>query len=233
MNSVETVSEDQASSVGPRSVERALNILVSVALAEDGETLSEVARAVGLPVSTTGRLLSSLSTSGFVSREAHGRYKAGPKLHHIGAIALGRLAIYDLVELHLQSLSEYTGETAYFAVADGNHRAVYLRQVESPLAIRHTSWAGRSIDTAGTAIGAALSDSLPEAGYALSRATAVEPDAAAVAAPIRDERGGVIGALSIIGPSFRMSDEELNRFGVEVKRHADEVALSLRMLPSS
>ena len=53
-------------------------------------------------------------------------------------------------------------------------------------------------------------------GFADSRATAIEPDAAAVAAPVYDSTGDVVGALSIIGPSFRITDGDLQRFGAAV-----------------
>lgn len=217
---------------GSRSVDRALRLLHEVAIAPKGLSLSEAARAVDLPTSTVARILRTLQASGFLSREPEGRYRAGSKLLQIGAVAVGNLAIYNIVEPHLHELSEFTGETAYFAVPEGRDRAVYLRQVESPLAIRHATWTGRAIDTAGTAIGAALSDRVPVVGYVLSRGTAIEPDAAAAAAPIRDRSGAIVGALSIIGPSFRISEDNLSRFGSRVLHHANLVSSELEMIPT-
>jgi len=218
---------------GSRSVERALRILSEVAATEGGMTLSTASRAVDLPTSTVARLLRTLETAGFLVREPSGVYQAGPKILQIGAIAVGNLALYNLAEEHLLDLSEYTGETAYLAVPDGPETAVYLRQVESPRAIRHAMWTGRAIRTSGTAVGAALAGRVGAEGFVLSRGTAIEPEAAAAAAPVTDARGMVVGALSIIGPSFRIAEDDLRRFGERTRDQADALSRSLRLLPQS
>lgn len=227
------MTETQDGGDSSRSVGRALLVLHEIATAPNGMTLSETARSVGLPTSTVARLIRTLEKSAFLSREPEGHYVGGAKLLQIGAIAIGNLEIYNVAETHLQELSDFTGETAYLAVPEGKNRAVYLRQVESPLAIRHATWTGRAIDTAGTAIGAALCDEIPDSGYVLSRATDIEPDAAAAAAPIRDRHGTIIGALSIIGPSFRISNDDLSRFGARVLHHADLMSSQMKMMPSA
>lgn len=227
------MTETQDKGDGSRSVGRALLVLHEVATAANGMTLSEASRAVGLPTSTVARLLRTLEKSGFLSRQPEGHYIGGAKLFQIGAVAIGNLEIYNVADSHLQELSEFTGETAYLAVPEGADRAVYLRQVESPLAIRHATWTGRAIDTSGTAVGAALGGAVPDIGYVSSRATSIEPDAAAAAAPIHDRHGVIIGALSIIGPSFRISDDDLSRFGERVRHHADLMSSQMKLMPSA
>jgi IclR family transcriptional regulator, acetate operon repressor len=210
-----------------RSVERALRLAHTLATAEQGITLSAAARDVQLPTSTTARLLKTLEACGYAWRDAAGQYHPGSSLFQVGALALGRLPIYKLAEIHLRELADLSGETAYLAVPNGRDQALYLRQVESPRAIRHASWAGRAIPTPGTAVGAALAGRVNGAGFAESRATAIEPDAAAVAAPVLDSTGDVVAALSIIGPSFRITDEDLQRFGAAVGMHARALSTEL------
>ncbi|WP_109471879.1 IclR family transcriptional regulator [Ornithinimicrobium cavernae] len=211
-----------------RSVERALDLLDLVARSADGTTLSSAARDAELATSTAARLLQSLAATDFVTRDEHGRYRAGPRLYQIGALAVGNLAIYSLSERHLRGLAEATGETAYVGLpVEGASKCLYLRQVESPHAIRHAHWAGLVIETPGTAIGAALHDQVGPGGFVLSRATRIEPDAAAAAAPVRDTSGSVIAALSIIGPSFRLPDEELERIGAIVAQSAADLSEEL------
>lgn len=210
-----------------RTVERALRLAHALATAEHGLTLSAAARDVQLPTSTTARLLKALEACRFAWRDPAGQYHPGSSLLQVGALALGQLPMYKLAEVHLRELAEFTGETAYLAVPDGRDQALYLRQVESPRAIRHASWAGRAISTPGTAVGAALAGRVNDEGFAESRATAIEPDAAAVAAPVYDGTGDIVAGLSIIGPSFRISDEELHRFGGAIARHARELSTEL------
>jgi DNA-binding IclR family transcriptional regulator len=224
---------DQADAGGSRSVERALRVLHEIAAASEPVSLSAASRAVGLPTSTVARLLKTLESSGFLRRDTAGHYVAGTKILQIGAIAVGNLALYNLAEPHLHELSEYTGETAYLAVPDGDDTAVYLRQVESPRAIRHATWTGRAITTVGTALGSVLGGRLGDGGFVLSRGTPIEPDAAAAAAPITDARGNIVGALSIIGPSFRITEEELATYGARVRHHADLLSTELHILPGT
>lgn len=212
---------------GLQSVAKALGVLQRVAETESGMTLSEVVRAVEMPVTTVARLLKTLEQTGYLRRDDASRYSPGTVLIQIGAQALSRSSLYELAEQRLIQMSEFTGETAYLAVLAGSGRAVYLRQVESPRAIRHASWTGRTIATAGTAVGSALEGKVGEQGFARSRATAIEPDAAAVAAPVIDRSGEIVGAISVIGPSFRMSDEQLQSYGVFIRKQALELSSQL------
>jgi DNA-binding IclR family transcriptional regulator len=211
---------------GSRSVERALRLLLAVASTE-GITLSAAARETELATSTAARLLNSLEAIGFASRDTAGRYHAGPRLLQVGAVAVGNVAVYNIADPYLRDLSELTGETAYLAIPDGPSSAVYLRQVESNRAIRHASWVGRAIRTEGTALGAALAGQTEGNGFALSRATKVEPEAAAAAAPVFDSSGSIAAAISIIGPSYRISESDLERFGEAVRDNAERISVEL------
>ncbi|WP_066945317.1 IclR family transcriptional regulator [Microtetraspora fusca] len=210
-----------------RTVERALRLAHIVAISSGGLTLTAAAREAELALSTAARLLKALELSGFAWRDSSGLYHPGPRMLQAGAIALGHLPVYKIAEPHLRDLADFTGETAYLAVAEGDSHALYLRQVESPRAIRHATWAGRAIPTVGTAVGAALNGRLSEGGYAVSRRTAVEPEAAAAAAPVYDSAGGVVAALSIIGPSFRISEEDLASYAKAVAEHAQALSAEL------
>ena len=58
---------------------------------------------------------------------------------------------------HLVRLRDATSETANLIVLDGDH-AIYVDQVESSYALRHSGWVGRRVPLAGTATGAAFDD---------------------------------------------------------------------------
>jgi DNA-binding IclR family transcriptional regulator len=220
-----SASELKANSM--RTVERALKLIKALSNAPDGITLTAAAREVDLPTSTTARLLRTLEANAFAWRDANGSYFPGTGLLQAGAAALSEFALLRHAEMHLQQVADIAGETAYLAVPAGAARALYLKQVESTRAIRHAAWAGREIETAGTALGRALALQVNAAGYAVSRATAIEPDAAAAAAPIRDSRGQVVAAISLIGPSFRIDDERLNELGHLLAQHGKEMSTEI------
>lgn len=198
-----------------RAVQRAFDLLALVGTRRDGATLSELARASALPVSTTSRLVASLEHSGFVTRDATGRYGAGARLLQVGLSALRGSSLYELAGPYLRELSEASSETANLAVRVDADNAIYLRQVISPKSIHHSTWLGMMLPLEKTSAGAALLGRVGPHGYATARGT-LERDVTAVAAPVRDAGGGIVAALSITGPTFRIADEVLARFGALV-----------------
>lgn len=188
-----------------------------------------MAKEVELATSTVARLLKTLEGRAFVRRDENGVYHAGLSVLRIGATAISRFDLDQVAVEHLRELAEFTGETAYLSLPDGREHAVYIRQIESLRAIRHAAWTGRTIETKGTALGAALLQEVASGGYATSRETVVEPDAAAAAAPIIGKDGTVVAALSIIGPSFRLTDELLDNYGARIVDHAQQISEILRL----
>lgn len=209
-----------------RAVQRAFDLLARLGGERTGATLSELARETGLPISTVARLLSTLEQIGFAQRQGDGRFGAGMKLVQIGLSALRGLNIYDLAEPHLRRLAEASGETANLAVRADEAHAIYLRQVLSQRAVRHSSWVGRMLPLDRTAVGAVLRNELGDTGYAVRRST-FEPDVIAIAAPVRGPDGGVVAALSITAPSYRVADAELDRLGALVLEEAKRAAAEL------
>ena len=173
-------------------------------------TLSEAARAVSLPLSTVSRLLGTLEASDFVRRLSDGRYVPGGRLLRVGVLALHGLDLYDLSAPYLEQLADLTGETANLGVPTAGDQVVYIRQSLSKHSIRHAAWIGRSVPIQGTAIGAAISGRFGRNGVSLARVT-LEPDVTALAAPIFGADDLIVGALSVTGPSYRMSDALIDR----------------------
>ncbi len=63
-------------------------------------------------------------------------------------------------------------------------------------------------------------------GYAVSFGEA-DSDAAAIAAPILDNQGIALAAVSVAGPSNRFTSEKINRWIPEVKQCADDIKKAL------
>jgi DNA-binding IclR family transcriptional regulator len=178
---------------------------------------------VDLSPSTASRLLTTLSSKGFTSRDATGHFRFGPVLRRLALLAWQEEPLYELAGPHLVSLAEETGETANIAIPSDSDRVLYLRQHASPQLVRTGTWTGRSVPRRGTALGAALDGHLLEGGYAIAR-NSVEPDVVAVAAPVVDASGVAVAALSVIAPSYRTSDEDLHRYGRALVAHARALA---------
>jgi urocanate hydratase len=193
-----------------RTVDRALDLLAEVC-AEGSITLSEAARRTSLPLSTALRLLRTLEASGFVMRDRSGEFSAGSRLIQLGAYALGRQSLVRLADPAMRRIVARTGESTYLATIAPGQTAIYIAMVEGTHAVRHTSWVGRSVPLANLAVGRALAGGEGEGGYVAQR-DRLEPDVTAIAAPIRWP-GGVAGALSLLGPTYRIDDDTMHEFG--------------------
>ena len=204
-----------------RAVERALELLAEVSAAEP-VSLAECARRTGLAPSTALRLLRTLARAAFVRRDDEGYFHSGARLIQLGAAALGRQALVTLSEPALRRIVAATGESAYLSIAGPNDTSIYVAMVEGTHAVRHTSWVGRAFPMAGLAVGDALLGRVPESGYVAQR-DRLEPDVTAIAAPIR-RPGGVAGALSLLGPTYRIDDHTLHEYGQIVSREARALA---------
>jgi IclR family acetate operon transcriptional repressor len=212
-----TMAKPQATPV--RAVQRTFDLLAQLSAEHPPATLSEFARGCELPVSTVARLLATLEQAGFLERDHAGRYGPGIRLAQIGLAALSRFNIYDLAEKYLQQLAKLSRETANLAVRADERTAVYLRQAFSPRAIRHVSWSGRILPLSRTAVGAALLGKAGASGYVASRDT-FEADVTAVAAAVYGPGGQIVAAFSITGPSYRIDDAQLRKFGTLVTAQA-------------
>jgi DNA-binding IclR family transcriptional regulator len=209
---------------GTRTVERALTLLSAVA--QDGGSLSQLARAAELSPSTASRLLATLVSQELVRRDEHGHYHAGARLRQLAAASLRADPLHELAGPHLAALAAETGETANLAVAADRRRVVYLRQVAGPKLVQTAAWAGRTIPRRGTALGAALGGEVGDRGY-VARSGAVEPEVTSIAAPVFGPDGEIVAALSVLAPTYRVTERRVAAWGRAVARHAGELSRGL------
>jgi IclR family acetate operon transcriptional repressor len=216
---------------GPtRTVDRALALLAEVC-SHDPVNLADAARRTALPASTALRLLRTLESTGFVSRDGAGVFHAGPRMVQLGALAYGRQPLVTEAEPAMRRIVSECGESTYLAVPSTVGTAIYIGMVEGTYSVRHTSWVGRTVSLDGTAVGAAMTGWTGPDGYVALR-SAVEVDVAAVAAPVRRAGGPasgpapIVGVLCVVGPSYRLDQDRLEQVGRIVSREA--LALSER-----
>ncbi|WP_394250065.1 IclR family transcriptional regulator [Arthrobacter pityocampae] len=200
-----------------RTVERAL-VLLGAVCGAGSLTLADAAREADLSASTALRLLRTLEGTGFVRRDAAGVYRPGLRVVQLGAQALGHESLVSLAEPALERLVELTGESAYLSVPSHDGEGVYLAMREGTHSVRHASWVGRSIPLAHTAVGAVLTGGPPDGGFVVVR-DGVEADVTAVAAPV-SPGGRTVAALSVVVPSYRITEAGAHRIGALVAREA-------------
>ena len=195
---------------GTRTAERVLALLAVVC--ERGRAnLSEAARATGLAPSTALRLLRTLEGAGFVRRDDDASFTPGGRIIQLGAQALSNESLVDLTRPAMKTLADATGESVYLSTLGHHETALYIAIVEGSHSIRHRSWVGNTIPLDGTAAGQALTGAVPAGSWALVR-SGVESDVTAIAAPIQVGRR-VVAALSLVVPSYRLSEADASRYG--------------------
>jgi IclR family acetate operon transcriptional repressor len=224
------VGAGQARVSSTRAVERALALLSEVC-AREAVTLTECARETALPASTALRLLRTLESVGFVSRDDQGSFRAGPRMIQLGATAIGRNELARLAQPALDRIGSATRESAYLSIRGVDDTAVYIAQVEGSHAVRHRSWIGRAVPMDGLAVGQVLRDQVPPEGY-VAGPDRIEPDVTAIVAPVR-YRGGIAGALSVLGPTYRIDQATMHDYGGIVAQEALQLSIQLGWVPGA
>jgi DNA-binding IclR family transcriptional regulator len=144
-----------------RAVERALDILVCFTPQEPRLSLTQIAEQVGMHKSTVLRLLHTLESRRFISRDrTSGMYQLGLGFIKMASVMLNNLNIQQLVQPYLQRLSDESGETVDLAVLDGDH-VIYLEVVESPQRVKIAAAVGERLPVFCTATGKAFLAYLP------------------------------------------------------------------------
>lgn len=97
-----------------KSVVKVLDILEHLGSVRGAVSVSDLARATGLNVSTAFRLLQTLMGRGYVEQDRSNRgYMLGPKVFQMGTAYLQGSDLADIGRPHLEALRDAVGETAY------------------------------------------------------------------------------------------------------------------------
>ena len=146
-----------------RAVERALDILLCFTMETPTLSLTEIAEQVGMHKSTIHRLLATLESKRFITRDkATGMYQLGFLLFELASVMLHDLDIQRWALPYLQQLSLQSEETADLAILDNGH-VVYLQVVESSQRVKIAAAVGEKLPAYCTATGKAFLAYFPEA----------------------------------------------------------------------
>jgi IclR family transcriptional regulator, acetate operon repressor len=136
--------------------DRVLAILGELARHPDGIGLDEMARAVASNKATVHRALASLRRAGFAMQDGRGRYVLGDEFLRLAFAHHEARPDHVRIGPVLRALAERYGETAHYAVLDGDS-VVYRAKVDPPRgAVRLTSTVGGRNPAHCTAVGKLL-----------------------------------------------------------------------------
>ena len=103
-----------------QSLERGLSILSAFKADRALIGTTELARELGLGISTTHRYIATLARLGYLEQEpTTRRYRLGLRVVDLGFAAINSMEIRQIASPHLQRLSNETGFTVNMAILDG------------------------------------------------------------------------------------------------------------------
>ena len=219
---------------GTQSIDRAGEMLARLLDSDEPMSLRDLAEAADLPKSTASRLLTALERHGLVHQTGQrGKLEPGPailRFAHRGGV---ERHLVELAQPALDALSHACHETVNLSVPTPGG-VDHLAQVDGRHFLGAGQWVGRRVDYHCTANGkvflafgaaalppgplarlttdtvvsrAALDAELERVrrdGFATT-ADELEAGLSAIAAPVRGPAGDVIAALSVSGPTLRLT----------------------------
>ncbi|SFE75400.1 transcriptional regulator, IclR family [Paenibacillus catalpae] len=239
-----------------RAVERALDILLCFIEGTD-LAMSEIAEKVGLHKSTVHRMLATLEDRGFVERDPSSeRYHLGMRMWELSA-HLSRSDDQSVIwQPEMERLRDRLGETVSIYVRDGLER-VRIQAVQSNQPVRRVAPVGARLPLyagASSKVLIAYSDrfvqeqifgdpawllafdldqykqqleEIVQQGYATSFEER-EPGVAALSAPIFNRHGQVSAALSVSGPSSRLTMETMREYSPVLIEYAKRMGTMIK-----
>jgi DNA-binding IclR family transcriptional regulator len=241
---------------GVRSIDRAGEMLARLLESGEPMSLRDLAEAADLPKSTASRLLTALERHGLVHQAGErGKLEPGPailRFAHRGGV---ERHLVELAQPALEALSAASGETVNLSVPTPQG-VDHLAQIDASHFLGAGQWVGRRVDYHCTANGKVFlafgaAELPPErlapmtADTVVSRpalereletvrregvATAIdelEVGLSAIAAPVHGPTDQVIAALSISGPTLRLTEGRLAELAHPLRDEAS--ALSERL----
>jgi DNA-binding IclR family transcriptional regulator len=118
----------------------------------EGMTLTEVAKRLNLPTSSTHDLLQRMLTADVVVSNDALRYSVGPRAVRLSIRIVDSLELRSIARRHLQDLARETGEGVYLAVRIGR-RVVYVERFPGNQPVSVDIRLGQSLFLHATSVG--------------------------------------------------------------------------------
>lgn len=226
-----------------RSVENALSLLE--ALAEDDSTgsLSQLSQQLGMTKASLFRLMATFESHGYVERGQDGNeYKLGIAAFEVGQKLLSRMTLLRKAQPAMDQLVRQCNETVYLVVQRDDD-ALFLSMLDNDQKVKVVSLNGRRFPLPSCAAGKIflafdeatngernqqnpqLATELQNCrlqGYSVDQ-NGVGEASSCIAVPLFGAGGVLSGCLVMVGPSFRMDDEQINKQLLPATKAAGEI----------
>ena len=147
----------------PRSILRVVSVLKSFTPDGPELTASDISRKVGMPKTTTHRMLATLADAGLLDRNAEkGKYTIGPALYELGILYLSTTDILKAAEPVIKTLNDLTRESVNMGIFDKGHVIVVMKE-EAKHAFRYALHVGSVLPAYASAMGKSFLSELTEA----------------------------------------------------------------------
>jgi DNA-binding IclR family transcriptional regulator len=134
------------------TVDKALDVLFALHESAVPQGVTALGRALGLPKSSTHRLLASLAGRGLVERDEAGRYRPGIGLVALGVGVLEREPVVAAAQPVLEAEAAELGETVFLVAARAG-RLIVLEKAEGTGFLRAAPSVGEEVPVHATAVG--------------------------------------------------------------------------------
>lgn len=149
-------SERDSGTEGLKSLRKAIRVLECFSFQEPRLPLTDIARRVGLPLTTTHRILTTLRAVGIVEQEGNrDLYRLGLKLLELGSMVLANMGLHREALPYIEELARETGETVHLGVFDGS-QVVSIEKMDSPHGLASHVTIGKGAPAYCTGVGKAL-----------------------------------------------------------------------------
>lgn len=136
-------------------LEKASDLIDSLGRAGEPVTLAYVRSELGMPKSSTHRLLGELAALGIVRRTADGRYSLGPRLLYWGEAAADTFDMRAIADQSMRRLRDALGESVHLYVREHDAR-ICIAAVEGRYELRPFVQLGRPLPLRAGAAGKLL-----------------------------------------------------------------------------
>jgi len=211
-----------------RSVENALLLLEAMADEDSQCSLSQLSKRLGITKASLFRLMATFESHGYVERNQNSsEYNLGMAAFEVGQKLLARMPLLRMARPVMEQLVRNCNETAYLVV-QRNQEALFLALSEADQKVKIVSLIGRRFPLANCAAGKIflafdtqnnkkLLENNPQLNAAIKEwqqdgacidHNGIGEGCTCIAVPLLNNDNQLVGCLSLVGPSFRMGDEQ-------------------------
>ena len=211
-----------------RSVENALLLLEALAEEDSKCSLSQLSHRLGMTKASLFRLMATFESHGYVEHNQNSsEYNLGLAAYEVGQKLLARMPLLRMARPVMEQLVRNCNETAYLVV-QRDDEALFLAVSDADQKVKIVSLVGRRLPLEDCAAGKIflafdtqnnkkLLENKPQLGNEIKEwqqqgvcvdHNGIGEGCTCIAVPLLNGDNQLTGCLSLVGPSFRMGDEQ-------------------------